>query len=145
MILIDTNVVSEIMAFSPDNVVLEWFNRHDTTLLYLSTITIAEIGYGLRILPDGKRRQLLAERFKSFVTKGFEQRVLSFDERSAYQYAEIMGYRKEIGRPLSLADGQIASIARTNDLAVATRNIRDFEECGIKIINPFEGEEGGNS
>jgi len=62
---------------------------------------------------------------------------LSFDERSAYQYAELMGHRKEIGRPLSIADGQIASIARVNDFQLATRNVRDFEECGIELINPF--------
>jgi len=137
MILIDTNVVSEIMAPSPKTVVLEWLNSYDTVLLFLSTITIAEIGYGLRILPKGKRRELLAKRFKGFVEKGFEQRILSFDEHSAYQYAEIMGRRKEIGRPLSIADGQIASIARANEFVVATRNVRDFEECGVKLINPF--------
>jgi len=137
MILIDTNVVSAIMAPSPVNSVINWLNNHDTTLLYLSTITIAEIGYGLRILPDGKRRQSLSERFKGFLAKGFEQRILSFDERSAYQYAELMGHRKEIGRPLSIADGQIASIARVNDFQIATRNVRDFEECGIELINPF--------
>mgnify|MGYP000382097280 CR=1 FL=1 len=138
MILIDTNVVSEIMKPSPATSVLEWLNRRDTVLLYLSTITIAEIGYGLRILPEGKRRQLLSERFKGFVEKGFEQRILSFDERSAYQYAEVMGHRKEIGRPLSIADGQIASIARANEFIVATRNVSDFDECGVKFTNPFE-------
>lgn len=140
MILIDTNIVSAIMAPAPVNAVVDWLNTHDTMLLYLSTITIAEIGYGLRVLPNGKRKKLLAERFKAFVAKGFEQRVLSFDAPAAYQYAEVMGHRKEIGRPLSIADGQIASIALVNDFAVATRNIRDFEDCGVKLINPFEIE-----
>lgn len=140
MILIDTNVVSAIMAPSPINSVLEWLNNQNTMSLFVSTITIAEIGYGLRILPNGKRRHLFTERFKGFVAKGFDQRILSFDEHCAYQYAEVMGHRKEIGRPLSIADGQIASIARVNDLVVATRNIGDFEECGITLINPFELE-----
>ena len=71
MILIDTNVDSAIMVTSPVNAVIDWLNNHDTTVLYLLTITIAEIGYGLRILPDGKRRQLLSERFKGFLAKGF--------------------------------------------------------------------------
>jgi len=107
-------------------------------LLYLSVITIAEIGYGLRILPTGKRRQILADRFKGFVEKGFEQRILSFDGDAAYHYAEVMGHRKERGRPLSIADGKIASIACANDLILATRNIRDFEACGVNLVNPFE-------
>jgi predicted nucleic acid-binding protein len=88
-------------------------------------------------LPDGKRRRLLAERFEHFVARGFEQRLLSFDDRAAHEYAEVMGHRKEIGRPLSISDGQIASVARANHLAVATRNVRDFEECGLELINPF--------
>ena len=130
-------VIAAIMAPSPVNSVLDWLNNHDTSLLYLSTITIAEIGYGLRILPDGKRRKSLSERFMGFLAKGFEQRILNFNERAAYQYAEVMGHRKEIGRPLSIADGQIASIASANDFVIATRNIRDFEERGIKLIYPY--------
>ncbi len=140
MILLDTNVVSAVMSPTPEPLVLDWLDRQDTVTLYLSTITIAEIGYGLRVLPDGKRRRLLAERFEHFVTRGFEQRLLSFDERAAHEYAEVMGHRNEIGRPLSVPDGQIASIARANHLAVASRNVRDFEECGIELINPFEAD-----
>lgn len=137
MILLDTNVVSAVMTPRPEPLVLEWLDRQDTVTLYLSTITIAEIGYGLRVLPDGKRRRHLAERFEHFVATGFEQRLLSFDQRAAHEYAEVMGHRKEIGRPLSIPDGQIASVARANHLAVATRNVRDFEECGLGLINPF--------
>ena len=138
MILIDTNVVSAVMAPTPEPPVVDWLNRQDTVTLYLSTITIAEIGYGLRGLPDGKRRRLLAERFEHFVARGFEQRILSFDERAAREFPVVMGHRKGIGRPLSVLDGQIASVARANHLAVATRNVRDFEECGLELINPFE-------
>ncbi len=137
MILIDTNIVSAIMAPSPTNTVLNWLNNQDTMTLYLSTISIAEIGYGLYIMPDGKRKKLLTERFEGFVARGFYQRILSFDEPAAHKYAEIMGHRRAIGRPLNVPDGQIASIARANSFSVATRNIRDFEECGLKLINPF--------
>lgn len=140
MIIIDTNVISAMMAPSPANTALNWLNHQDTLELYLSTITIAEIGYGLQIIPDGKRRKRLACRFKDFVSNGFEQRILNFDEAAAHKYAEVMAHRRTMGRPLSIPDGQIASIARINNFAVATRNIRDFEECGLKLINPFEPE-----
>jgi len=138
VILLDTNIVSAIMAPAPPPIVIDWLNRQETVTLYLSTITIAEIGYGLRVMRDGKRRRLLEDRFDKFVADGFEQRMLDFDQQSARLYAEVMGRRKAIGRPLSVLDGQIASIARANDLAVATRNIRDFEECGLDLINPFD-------
>ena len=138
MILLDTNIVSAVMAPAPPPTLIDWLNRQETVTLYLSTITIAEIGYGLWVMRDGKRRQSLEDRFEKFVADGFEQRILDFDEQSARLYAGIMGRRRALGRPLSILDGQIASIARSNDLAVATRNIRDFEECGLDLINPFE-------
>ena len=140
MILIDTNVILAIMLPSPATTVINWLNNQDAVNLYLSTITIAEIGYGLQIMPDAKRKQRLTDRFKDFVSNGFEQRILDFDDAAAYSYAEIMAHRRTIGRPLSVLDGQIASIARVKNFAVATRNIRAFEECTLKLINPFEPE-----
>ncbi len=141
MILLDTNIVSAIMAPAPPRAVIEWLNRQETVTLYLSTITIAEIGYGLWVLPDGKRRRSLEERFEEFVAECFEQRILDFDKSAAHVYAEVMGRRKAMGRPLSVPDGQIASIARANDLSIATRNVRDFEECGLQLTNPFEPQQ----
>jgi predicted nucleic acid-binding protein len=138
VILLDTNVVSAVMAPTQQKFVLDWLNRQDSVTLFLSTITIAEIGYGLRVLPYGKHRLGLEDRFDRFVVEGFEQRVLPFDEGAAYLYGEIMGHRQELGRPLGALDGQIASIARANHLSVATRNVRDFEECGVDLINPFD-------
>lgn len=138
MILLDTNVISAVMAPAPPRPVLEWLNHQETVRLYLSAITLAEIGYGLRVLPDGRRRRDLENRFTKFVADGFEQRILSFDKRAAFLYGEIMGHRRELGRPLGILDGQIASIARAHRLAVATRNTRDFEDCGIELVNPFD-------
>ncbi len=138
MILLDTNVVSVVMRPAPAQSVLDWLNDQDTASLYLSTITIAEIGYGLRVLPDGKRRRSLQSRFEELVALGFDQRILTFDEPAARLYAEVMGRRKELGRPISALDGQIAAIARANRFSVATGNVRDFEECGLRILNPFE-------
>ena len=138
MILLDTNVISAVMMPAPPGRVLRWLNERETAGLYLSTITLAEIGYGLRVLPDGKRRRDLEDRFARFIAEGFEQRILPFDEAAALIYGEIMAHRKGLGRPLGVLDGQIASIARAHGLAVATRNTRDFEECGLELVNPFD-------
>jgi len=137
VIIIDTNVLSEFMTSPPASSVLEWLNAQDVAALYLTTITIAEIGFGLRVMPKGKRQQLLENIFEQFVVTAFESRILGFDEVAARIYGEIKGYRKEIGRPLSDLDAQISAIARVKGFAVATRNIKDFEECGLELINPF--------
>jgi predicted nucleic acid-binding protein len=139
MILLDTNVISEVMRQAPSDNVLNWLNRHSDTGLLISSISIAEICYGLRILPNGQRRQTLQARFEQFIVEGFIGRIIAFDEPAARIYADIMGFCKEKGRPMSLPDGQIAAIAKTNHLALATRNSTDFETCGIQLINPFDG------
>ena len=138
MILLDTNVVSEVMKARPGKAVLAWLNSQESEKLYVSAITMGEITYGLRILPDGKRRSELRERFEQFIGQGFDQRVLAYDESAARLYGTLMGDRKELGRPSSIPDGQIAAIARRDRLAVATRNVLDFESCGIEVVNPFE-------
>lgn len=138
MILLDTNVISEVMAPVPSESVLEWLNGQDAATLYLSTLTIAEIGFGIQSLPDGKRRRHLEERFEQFVATAFAQRVLAFDLAAAGLCGELMAKRRRLGRPMGLADGQIAAIARAHRFAIATRNRRDFEECGLEILNPFE-------
>ena len=138
MILLDTNIVSEVMRRKPSDRVLSWLNLRNNAELFVSSITIAEICYGLRILPVGQRRKQLETHFEQFIAQGFTGRIIEFDESAARVYAEIMGLRKEKGRPMSLPDGQIAAVARTNQLSLATRNIRDFAHCEIELINPFE-------
>lgn len=137
MILIDTNVISEIMRPAPDGVVVDWFNNQDSGALYVSSVTIGEIEYGLRILPDGRKRDVLRDRFAGFMAQAFATRIVPYDETAARAYGDLMGARREIGRPLNAPDGQIAAIARTQGYALATRNIRDFRECGIELMNPF--------
>jgi len=137
VILLDTNVVSEIMRPRPQPSVVDWLNRQSTDLLYISTITLAEIHYGLDLVPSGRRKAVLSDRFELFIQNGFTQRIVSFDELSARLYGELMGRRQKMGRPLSSLDGQIAAIARANKCGVATRNHRDFELCGLEIVNPF--------
>lgn len=137
MIILDTNIISEFMTSPPANPVLKWLNAQSAITLHITSISIAEISFGLYVMPKGRRRQLLEDRFEQFITTAFKTRILSFDEAAAHIYGEIKGYRKEIGRPLSDLDGQIAAIARTREFAVATRNTKDFEGCGIRLINPF--------
>jgi len=122
---------------TPAAVVLNWLNEQESSALYVSTITIGEITYGLRILPDGKRRTELHDKFEQFIAQAFAQRVVDYDEPCARIYGEIMGARKELGRPMSIPDGQIAAIAQRNRLIVATRNVADFEACRVDLIDPF--------
>jgi len=138
MIILDTNIVSEFMTSPPSGSVLRWLNEQNTTSLYLTSITIAEISYGLSVLPMSKRRKLLDERFKLFVESGFKQRILSFDEHAAYIYGGLLAHRRQLGKPMSCFDGQIAAIAYAKGFAVATRNIKDFQHCQLELINPFE-------
>lgn len=137
MIIVDTNVVSDFMGTPPASAVLEWLNAQDATALYLTSISLAEISLGLQLMPDGKRRRLLCEQFELFVSKAFESRILPFDQEAAPIYAALRAQRQKIGRPISVFDAQIAAIARSTGWSLATRNTRDFEECGIELINPF--------
>jgi len=137
MILIDTNIISEMMKANPDVNVMNWFDRQEAIQLHISTVTIAEIAYGINALPEGNRRNALEESFHSVLREAFEHRILPFDEVAAHLYGKIMGKRKALGKPLSILDGQIAAIARANNCTVATRNSKDFADCGLDLINPF--------
>jgi toxin FitB len=138
MILLDTNIVAEMMKAEPAPAVVSWLNGQEASSLFLSAVTVGEIAFGLRVLPRGRRRRHLEEGFERVLAEGFLGRILPFDEEAAHRYGEIMSRRRQIGRPLSIQDGQIASIARANGCAVATRNVRDFLDCGVEVVNPFE-------
>lgn len=140
MILIDTNIISELMKPAPDTNVIQWIDRQDIAKLFVSTITIAEISYGLNVLPEGNRRLNLEHAFNKAILEAFDNRILAFDESAAHNYGKIMSYRKKLGQPLGIPDGQIAAIASTQKAALATRNVRDFINCGLKLINPFEND-----
>ena len=140
MIILDTSVVAEMMRASPAQEVVSWLNDQDAATLFLTTITIGEIGYGLEMLPRGERRLQLEQGFERVIAEAFAGRILFFDEEAARHYGMVMGRRKEIGRPLGVSHGQIAAIARAKGAAVATRNVGDFDECGVEIVNPFKPE-----
>lgn len=137
MILLDTNIISEMMKATPSANVSEWLDQQPVAEVFITTITIAEITYGLQALPNGNRRTVLSDAFDKTVIEAFKHRILSFDEQAAHLYGEIMSRRKSLGQPLSILDGQIAAIARAHRLKLATRNVRDFGECGLELINPF--------
>ncbi|EKD53836.1 MAG: hypothetical protein ACD_60C00149G0035 [uncultured bacterium] len=138
MILLDTNIISEMMKQSPSIKILKWIDQQEVIDLFITTITIAEISYGIYALPKGNRRSLIENSFNQAIQESFKHRILSFDEASAHFYGKLMAHRKKLGRPLSILDGQIAAIALTQGAAIATRNVRDFAHCNLDLINPFE-------
>jgi predicted nucleic acid-binding protein len=138
MILLDTNIISELMKALPSPRVLDWVNSHVANQLFITSITIAEISYGLNVLPAGNRRSSLENAFNKVINEAFSHRILFFDESAAHQYGKVMAQRKEQGRPLSVLDGEIAAVAIAQGKILATRNTRDFIDCGLEVINPFE-------
>lgn len=140
MILLDTNIISEIMKMSPDLNVKTWLEQQDTSQLFISTITIAEISYGINALTEGNRQRLLQEAFHNVINETFKYRTLTFHLSAAEQYGKIMSHKKRIGKPMSVLDGQIAAIASVENKILATRNIRDFADCGLELMNPFHNK-----
>jgi len=138
MIILDTNIISELMKAIPDQHVTTWLDQQDPMTLFTSSITIAEILYGIGVLPEGKRRDYLENAFDHVLIDAFKYRILTFDASAAHMYGKLMGKRKKLGHPLSVLDGQIAAIANTNQMKLATRNTRDFCDCELELINPFE-------
>ena len=138
MFLIVTNVISELMRATPAPSVLSWFSTQDPSTLYLSAVTEAELRTGIAILPAGQRREGLRAALDATISEDFEGRILPFDTDAAKAYAEIAAGRRSAGRPIADADCQIAAIAREAAMPVVTRNTRDFEGCGIGLINPWD-------
>ena len=139
MILLDTNVISELMRPQPAPAGLDWFAAHDAGALYFSAIGEAELRTGAAILPAGKRRDSLTAAIDAMIAEDFAGRVLSFDSAAAKAYAAIAAARRTAGRPIMEADCQIAAIARVQGAIVATRNVDDFEGCGIDVVDPWRG------
>ena len=140
MIIIDTNVVSELMRLAPEPAVMAWFSGQSSTELFLTAISEAELRAGAAILPAGRRRDRLAAEVDAVVGQDFAGRVLPFDSAAARAYAVITASRRSVGRPILEADCQIAAIARARNAAVATRNGADFEHCGLTLIDPWAGD-----
>ena len=140
MFIVDTNVISETMRAEPHVSVVTWLDSRPARDLFVTAITEAEIRSGVAMLPEGRRRRGLAEAAERVFGKMFAGRVLPFDSAAARAYAEIVAARRLAGRPISQADGQIAAIARCTAVwRVATRNVPDFVEMGVDVVDPWAG------
>jgi len=137
VILVDTNVVSEPTRTRSDRRVVAWLDRQRTETLFISTITVSEILFGIAALPAGRRRSRLGEAFEREIERLFEGRILSFDLAAARAYASLMSGARARGLSLSMADGQIAAVAAASGLSVATRDEAPFRAAGVNTVNPW--------
>ena len=135
--LLDTNVLSELLRARPEPAVLAWFAVQAPDSLVVSAVTQAEMLLGARLLPAGQRRQQLQQALEAMFREDFGGRVLPFDTAAAADYADVVHARRNAGRPISQFDAQIAAIARCRGVGLATRNVADFEGCGLVVDNPW--------
>jgi toxin FitB len=135
--ILDTNVVSEPMLALPSAVVQAWWSQQQPGTLFITAVTVAEVLYGIELLPQGKRRAALLAGAELMFGKVLAGRILPFDEDAARAFAAIAANRRGQGRPISDLDAQIAAITRSRGATLATRNTADFEGCGIRLVNPW--------
>jgi predicted nucleic acid-binding protein len=138
MIVVDTNVLSEVMKPVPSVAVLRWMAARPAASLFTTTITLGEVLYGLEIVPHGKRRTALQRAIGTIFEVEFSGRILTFDRDAARAFADISARCRRLGRPIGELDAQIAAIAQSRGAAVATRNISDFQDCGVELIDPWQ-------
>jgi predicted nucleic acid-binding protein len=136
MIVLDTNVVSEVMKPEPHPAVLDWLNDQAAETLYLSSVTLAELLFGIGALPVGKRKDRLAQAVNGLLAL-FRERVLPFDTEAARRYAELAVTARNAGRGFPTPDGYIAAIAAARGFIVASRDTAPYEAAGVTVINPW--------
>lgn len=137
MVILDTNVLSESLKPAPSPSVAAWFQATSRSSIYTTSITMAEVLYGVELLPNGARKRALAAAALNIFEVEMTGRILDFTEDAARAYAGLMARTRAHGRPMSSMDAMIASIALSRRAALATRNTRDFEACGLRLLNPF--------
>ena len=137
MFVIDTNVASELMRPEPTPAVASWIAARDVGELYLTAVSEAELLYGVAIMPAGRRRDTLEDSMARWLDLGFGERILPFDSAAARDYAEIAAGRRRAGRPIGEADCQIAAISRSRRAVLVTRNVTDFKDTGVDIVDPW--------
>jgi hypothetical protein len=138
VIILDTNVISELARQLPDSGVLAWLDSLEISEVATTAVTAAELRYGVARLPDGHRKRELTAVIRGILAEDFYGRVLPFDEHASVRYAEIVTGRERIGRTIGVADAQIAAICGDSGATLATRNTPDFEETGIELIDPWK-------
>ncbi|MDP3157504.1 MAG: type II toxin-antitoxin system VapC family toxin [Archangium sp.] len=137
MIILDTNVLSALMRSSPDREVIDWLDLQPSEAIWITSITEFETRLGLALLPAGKRRQTVQSSFERLLEEDLDQRVLAFDSDAAAQAATLAARRQRAGRPVDMRDTQIAGIALSRRAALATRNVRHFDDLALRVINPW--------
>jgi predicted nucleic acid-binding protein len=137
-VLLDTNVLSELLRAQPDSTVLAWLASQPANGLFVSAVTQAEMMLGAQLLPAGQRRQRLERALEAMFLEDFAGRILPFDSSCAADYAVLVAARRRAGTPISQFDGQIAAIALSHRLGLATRNLSEFEGCGLVLTNPWD-------
>jgi predicted nucleic acid-binding protein len=138
VIILDTNVVSELIRATPDPGVRAWVNSRPSAQVATTAITAAALHYGVARLPVGRRRQQLTVAVSALLNDALRGRVVPFDERAARRYADVISGREQAGRPIGVPDAQIAAICRELGAVLATRNIKDFEETGVQLVDPWQ-------
>ena len=140
MILLDTNVLSEVMRPKPNPAVLTWVDSQELTGLWTCTIVVAEVLSGLDLMPAGNRKERLGEKAEQMFSNLFTDRVLNFDQLAARIYGTVLLKRRNRGRPIDEMDALIAATALAHGATLATRNTADFEDCGVELVNPWEAD-----
>lgn len=138
MVIVDTNVLSEVLRPEPERSVRHWLTRQRSDMLFTTAVCEAEILFGAALMPAGRRRRTFEEIATALFQEEFAGRILPFDSDAAREFAVIASSRREAGRLISQFDAQIAAIARSRGAALATRNIADFRDCGIELIDPWK-------
>ena len=137
MIILDTNVLSELMRSAPDPVVVAWLDEQAAESVWLTSITVLEVRMGLALLPSGKRRGALEDSFEQLLAQELEHRVLPFDAEAAAQAAVLGAARERAGRVVDMRDTQIAGIAMARRATLATRNLKHFDDLSTPVFNPW--------
>ena len=137
MIVLDTNVISELMKSLPNESVLAWLDGQPDADCFLCAPVVAELRYGVASLPEGRRRSALITSLDRIEVEEFGDRIVPFDRRAAHRHAEFRAKRKALGKPLSAMDAAIAAIASVHAMTLATRNVRDFAGLDVQVIDPF--------
>ncbi|HEX5431422.1 MAG TPA: type II toxin-antitoxin system VapC family toxin [Bryobacteraceae bacterium] len=138
MIVLDTNVISELMIPEPDPGVVSWMNSQSSLTVWTTAITIYEIRFGLQSMPEGKKRSALLDLFERWLNNVIQRRIAAFDHAAAQSAADLAAAGKAAGRPRDPRDTMIAGIVLANHATLATRNVRHFEDIAERVVNPWE-------
>jgi hypothetical protein len=138
MLLLDTNVISELLRERPHDHVRMFFAENPTTAIWTCSIVVAELFFGVDLMPAGRKQRMLSQAIEDMVQEDFRQQILPFNLEAARNYGKIRAHRQRMGKPISETDAQIAAIALAHSAQLVTRNVKDFAHCGVPLVNPWD-------